>query len=217
MKAIFFDWDGTLVDSLPLLFSAHNHVRAQMGLPLWTFEEYAKALVYSTRELYPKIYGERAIEAQDMLYKFIHENHLQELRLLEGSEELVTHLGELGVHMGIVSNKRDDVLKKEVEHLGWHKYFGVYNGAGVAKKDKPAGDPLIYALGLHPHAGKLKEIVYVGDTESDLSAATEAGWPVIFIQHKDGQDELIARYKPRHVVKNLAELKEKLIEFITGP
>ncbi len=217
MKGIFFDWDGTLVDSIPLLFSAHNYVREQMDLSPWSFEEYAKALLYSTRELYPKIYGERAQEAQDMLYNFIHANHLEQLQLLDGAEDLVLHLGGLGVPMGIVSNKRDDVLKKEVEHLGWNKYFGVYNGAGIAKKDKPAGDPLIYALGLHPHAGTLKEIIYVGDTESDLGAAAEAGWPVIFIDHKAGQEGLISRYRPKHVVKNLAELKEKLIEFISAP
>ena len=39
---IIWDWDGTLVDSLPLIFMAHNHVREMMSLPLWTREEFQK-------------------------------------------------------------------------------------------------------------------------------------------------------------------------------
>ncbi len=131
MKGVYFDWDGTLVDSLPLLFASHNHVRVTMGLHPWTREEYMQAMVQSTRALYPTIYGERAQEAQDMLY------------------------------------------------------------------------------------GYISDIIYVGDTESDLSCATEAGCPVVFIRgHAPKADELIAKYKPAYVVHNLAELQESLKEFL---
>ncbi|PZQ48030.1 MAG: HAD family hydrolase [Micavibrio aeruginosavorus] len=212
MKAVFFDWDGTLVDSLPLLFAAHNHVRANMGLPLWTREEYAEAIVYSTRELYPKIYGEKSEEAQEMLYSYVQENHLKELILIEGAREVLEYLAEKSVPMGLVSNKRHDVLRREVEHLGWQKFFGVYNGAGAAPRDKPSGEPILYAIGLHPDKPDIGNVIYVGDTESDLSAAKEAGCPVIFIRHGKDAEALISLYKPAYVVDSLAELKEVLIK-----
>ncbi len=214
MKAVFFDWDGTLVDSLPLLFASHNHVRVQMGLHPWTQEEYRQAIVFSTRELYPKIYGERSQAAQDMLYHYIKENHLQQLTLLDGAEELIECLAARGVPMGVVSNKRHDVLRREVEHVGWGKHFGVYNGAGVAALDKPSGVPLIHALAEHPASPSVKDIIYVGDTESDLSCAQEAGCPVAFIRHGQDRADLLSRYEARYVVDDLAQLKERLIEFL---
>ena len=213
-KAIFFDWDGTLADSLPMLFKAHNHVREQFALPLWTREEYAAHMLHSTRELYPRIYAGRAQEGIDLLYRYITENHLQQLTLIEGAESVLQLLQERGVPMGLVSNKRNDVLRREVEHLGWEKYFDVYIGAGVAEKDKPSGAPLLYALGLHPRGLNIDHILYVGDTESDLACAEDAGCPVAFIVHEPRRDDLIARYRPRYVVNNLTELKEKLIDFL---
>ena len=215
-KGIFFDWDGTLVDSLPLLYGAHNHVRGHLGVPLWTREEYFAAVVYSTRELYPRIYGDRAAEAQDILYSYIKENHLEGLSLLDGSEDLVRTLHDLGIPMGVVSNKRNDVLRREVEHLGWGQYFGVYNGAGVAALDKPSGVPLVHALAQHPEKLAIKDILYVGDTESDLSCAREAGCKVAYIQHPPGRPDLIEKYKPDIVVAKLDELKKILIESLAA-
>lgn len=217
MKGVFFDWDGTLVDSLPLLFAAHNHVREAMGLMKWTQDEYAKAIVYSTRELYPKIYFERAQEAQDRLYAYITENHIKEMKVLEGAEDIVEYLVKHDVPIGIVSNKRHDVLRREVEHLGWHTHFDVYNGAGVAKFDKPSGEPLLHALREHTSGVGIEDVIYVGDTESDLSCAKEAGCPVIFIRHGKNAEALIAQYKPAYVVDTLAELKQKLIEILGYP
>ena len=49
MKSVFFDWDGTLVDSIPLLFAAHNHVRVAMGLETWSQQEYFQLDRKSTR------------------------------------------------------------------------------------------------------------------------------------------------------------------------
>lgn len=214
MKAIFFDWDGTLVDSLPTLFAAHNHVRALYDLPLWSREEYSQAMIHSTRELYPTIFGEKALEAQTKLYDYIHDNHLKNLVVIDGAEEIIKQIAALDVPMGVVSNKRDDVLKKEVEHLGWNPYFGVYNGAGVAAKDKPSGAPLLYALHQHPLPLEIENVLYVGDTESDLSCAKDAGCKVAFLMHPPYRDDLVSRYRPAYTARNMAELKTSILKFL---
>lgn len=214
MKSVFFDWDGTLVDSLPMLFQAHNHVREQFGFPLWSREEYLKALLHSTRELYPKIYGDRALEGQELLYAFIKENHLQQLRLLDGAEDLLMAIADRGVPMGLVSNKRDDVLRREVEHLGWQKYFDIYMGAGVAKLDKPSGAPLLYALERHSKRPAIEHVLYVGDTESDLACAADAGCKVAFLMHEPYREDLVAKYSPAYTAKNHEELKAHILDFL---
>lgn len=216
MKAVFFDWDGTLVDSIPLLFSAHNHVRNAMGKDAWTRDEYRAAMLSSTREIYPKIYGADAQKAQDMLYAFIFENHLKELHILDGAKQVVESLAALNIPMGVVSNKRDDVIKREIEHLGWNKFFQVYNGAGVAAKDKPSGAPLLHGIAQHPQNLTINDIVYVGDTESDLGCAQDAGCPCIYIKGELFKPELVAQYRPLHVVNDLHELKNVLINLFSN-
>lgn len=214
IKAVFFDWDGTLVDSLGLLISAHNHVRAAHGLTLWSDEDFFGAVTYSSRELYPKIYGDKSDDAQKMLYEYIHANHLQYLETMEGSKDLLDWLKAKNIPMAVISNKRNDILVREVEHLGWQDYFGVYMGAGIAPKDKPDGAPIIYALDKHPDDLKMEELLYVGDTETDLKTCKDAGCACAYIKQEGRSEGLVDLYKPSIVVTNVLELKEKLISIL---
>lgn len=212
--AVFFDWDGTLVDSLGLLVDAHNSVREAFGHPLWTREEFFGSITRSTRELYPILYGDRADEGQEILYKFVKEKHLDYLKIMPGAKDVLDMLQAMDIPMGVVSNKRNDVLVSEVLALGWEHYFGVYIGAGVAEKDKPSAAPLLYAVDKHPANIVLKEIIYVGDTETDLKTVAEAGCDCAFVQHDGPRPDLVTLYKPLIVANNMAELKQKLIGYI---
>jgi phosphoglycolate phosphatase len=213
-KAIFFDWDGTLVDSLGLLINAHNHVRAAHGFPLWSKEEFFGAVTYSSRELYPKIYGDKSDEAQKMLYAYIEEHHLAHLEVMDGAEDLLKELQSRYVPMAVISNKRNDILVREVEHLGWQNYFGLCMGAGIASKDKPNGAPIFHALENHPDKPSVQDLLYVGDTETDLKTCADAGCKCAYIR-QDGRNEgLVDLYKPLIVVNNLLELKGKLIHYL---
>ncbi len=94
--AILFDWDGTLVDTLPGLLLAHNHVRGHFDLPLWTTEQFHQQMKYSSRELYPQIYGERVEEAFNVLRQFMDEHSLKYLEPIEVNHpELVELYDEL--------------------------------------------------------------------------------------------------------------------------
>ena len=74
-KAIFFDWDGTLVNSLPFLTKAHNHVKSLMGLPLFGDDRGFQHYLGMPRErVYNDIYGvERTPEAMKLFEAFLHE------------------------------------------------------------------------------------------------------------------------------------------------
>lgn len=212
--AVFFDWDGTLVDSLGILIDAHNHVRGAHGLPLWTEEDFFGAVTYSSRELYPKIYGDKSDDAQAMLYAYIKEHHLNYLTEMEGAKEILDMLASMQVPMAVISNKRNDILVREVEALGWQDYFGVYMGAGIAEQDKPSGAPILHALAAHPAKPSLESLLYVGDTETDLKTCVDVGCPCAYIRQEGRSADLVETYKPAIVVDNLAELRLRLIEFL---
>lgn len=204
-KAVFFDWDGTLVESLHFLHKAHNYVRVHFGFEPYSLDEFKNNMKFSSRQLYPIVYGDKADEAMDVLAKFMDDNHLLNIELIEGAVDLLEILHKAKIPMGVVSNKRQSFLTREIAHLGWDKYFSAIVGAGVAARDKPEADPLLLALdqaGLKPG----KDILYIGDTEPDLLCGAAAGCRVAFLYHSQPDNPLIKKYNPYYAAKNCQDL-----------
>jgi len=208
-QAVFFDWDGTLVDTLPWLLTAHNHVRSHLSLDPWSVDDFKHYIRYSSREIYGPLYGERAEEALAVLRAFMEASHLDNLRILPDSLELLEYLDDNDIAVGIVSNKRHEFLLREINHLGWSHLTRVSIGAGFAPKDKPAAEPLLLALGrcgLKPGA----HIWYVGDSETDMMTAQAAGCTPILVRHNHDNAHLIDQYNPLIVFDNCKALQIKL-------
>lgn len=205
-SAVFFDWDGTLVNTLPFLLAAHNHVRVQLGHHPWEVNEFKGHVRYSSRELYGPLYGERAKEALEILRIFMEENHLARLEVLPDALELLEFLKDENIPAAIISNKRHEFLEREVSHLGWNHLSQICIGAGVAAKDKPAPDPLLMALEkcrLEPGA----DIWYVGDSETDIRTAQAARCSAILVRHHHDNEHLIKEFNPFKVFDNCRALQ----------
>jgi len=205
--AIFFDWDGTLVDSLPSLMSYYNHVLERFDLPKITVDEAKKNIRRSAREVFPEIFGSNSDEAFKVYYDIVSKTHLSLLTPFLGSEKFLNDLQHLKIPLGIISNKKHEFLLKEISHLAWDKYFISNIGAGVASKDKPSGEALLLAaerIGLSPLTHHLW---YVGDTETDMLAAKDAGFELIFIEHGLGtRNDCFEKGATPYFVKDLNEL-----------
>ncbi len=211
-EAVFFDWDGTLVDTLPFLLKAHNHVRETLGYPLWDVDDFKRHVHYSSRELYGTLYGDQETYALETLARFMEENHLAHLTVLSDSYDLLAYLAGEGIPVGIVSNKRHEFLLREISHLGWDHLARISIGAGFAGKDKPAPDPLLLALkscDIVPSAN----VWYVGDSETDMRTAAASGCAAVLVRHHHDNEHLQEQYNPLHVFDNC----KKLHDFIAQP
>lgn len=167
-----------------------------MDLPLWTMDQFTGRASQSAREYYPQIYGDKAEEAQKVLYEYVEEHHLTYLKPMKSAVEFLDFLIKADMPIGIVSNKRHSTLLKEVDFVNWNDKFLTKIGAGFADKDKPSPDPLELALkNISPNI-KAEEILYVGDTETDLLSAQNFGCNVIFIQSDRPRPELVEKYQP---------------------
>ncbi|NQZ13970.1 MAG: HAD family hydrolase [Alphaproteobacteria bacterium] len=197
-KAIIFDWDGTLVDSTDWVLGAHNHVRQFMEQPLWTKDDIFGCSSLSTRELYPEIYGDRAQEAMDLLSEYTTKYNLQGANPYEKAEALLLVLRGNGHYLGVVSNKRHEPLNEMVDHLNWREYFTSIVGAGYADRDKPSATPLLLSINEINRSMEPRDILYVGDTETDLLCAKNAGCDIAFIQTGGERPDLIRKYAPTY-------------------
>lgn len=173
-RAILFDWDNTLVDSWAVIHEALNHCMAAMEKPLWSIEETKEKVRLSLRESFPLHFGERWEEAKTIYLDKFQAIHLERLTPLSGREAMLRGLRQDGIWLGVVSNKSGDLLRREVERLGWSHLFGAVIGAGDAAADKPACEPVHLALAQSGvEAGDA--VWVVGDTAVDMECAVNSG------------------------------------------
>lgn len=194
--AILFDWDGTLIDGFDVIFSSYNAALTHFGLPPMTVDQAKANVRLSAREVFPRIFGDNAEEAQKVYYKNVSDHHLRHIKKIAGSEDLFAFLKSVSITMGVVSNKKHAILLSEIEHMGWNDYFDVAIGAGVAARDKPAPDPLIMAAEKLGFAANSNELWYIGDTETDMEAAHAAGFTAVFTAHGLGQIQHMNQFPP---------------------
>jgi phosphoglycolate phosphatase-like HAD superfamily hydrolase len=123
-------------------------------------------------------------------------HHLSFLQPYQAVEMMLSDLRARDYPLAVISNKRHDILHKEIAHVGWTHYFDCIIGAGHSERDKPAPDPLFDAASCLNMRHSLDRILYVGDTETDLLAAQNAGINVAFLQSDQLRPDLVEKYTP---------------------
>ena len=209
-RALLFDWDNTLVDSWGAIHHALTVTFEAMGEVPWTLDQTRQRVRRSAREAFPDLFGERAEEAAGVFYRTFENDHLETLQAHEGAEALLRGLAETGsYYLAVVSNKRGDLLRREVARLGWEGYFERLVGANDAARDKPAVDAVEMALGTSGLAPG-PDVWLVGDTDIDMLCAANAGClPVLLRPEPPGAGEF-AGSKPRVHVAGCAQLLEAI-------
>jgi phosphoglycolate phosphatase len=205
--AVLFDWDNTLVDNWNTIHGALNAARRAFGMPPWSFEEAMLRIRKSARDSFPEMFGQDWEAAQKIFYDTFAETHLQSLSVKPGAVELLSRLARAAKYLGVVSNKRGDLLRKEAEHLGWTGYFGRLVGAGDADRDKPEPDPIHLALRNSGHTVG-PAVWYVGDAAIDMQCALAAGCTPVLVGPGKGEEELLRKFAPSARVARLSDLAD---------
>ena len=182
-KAIIFDLDGTLTDTLEDLFLSVNHALRSCGLPERTIDEVQRYVGNGVRQLIERAVPrdteasvlERCFETFRSHYVIHCQDHT---RLYPGIATLLTALHAKGYRMAVVSNK----LQAGVTELADNFFNGVIDVAigerpGIPRKPEPdMVQVALGRLGVSP-----SDAVYVGDSDVDLQTAANAGLPCISV------------------------------------
>ena len=177
-KGVIFDLDGTLVDSLEDLADSMNTVLLNYGYPIHDLDSYRYFIGNGIRNLVrsalPESDREEASIAKclGLMVKVYNENCTRKTKPYEGIPDLLETLLNRGLKLGVFSNKADAMTKKIVSEL-FPGYFCIAIGLTDErfKKPDPSGAIRISEeFGLKP-----EEIVYIGDTGTDMQTAVNAG------------------------------------------
>ena len=182
-KAIIFDLDGTLLDTLADLAEGTNYALRVNGFPERTIDEIRRFVGNGARKLIERAVPDGQIEAAlekvrqdfDIYYKVHCKDHTGPY---PGIMEMLQELVQQGYSLGVVSNKPDFAVQELIPEY-FPGIFASVSGErqGVAKK--PAPD-LIWEAMKNLQADS-SNAVYVGDSEVDLEAAANAGIPCISV------------------------------------
>ena len=178
-KADLFDLDGTLLDTLEDLADSTNAALSEMGFathPVAAYRYFVGdgARVLAERALPEDKRDDATIEAcRDKMRAEYSKRWDKKTKAYPGIKQMLRELSRRGIKMAVLSNKPHDFTELTVKKFLGDFHFDCVLGvqADVPKKPDVAGALRIAcALGVRP-----EEIVYVGDTNTDMQTANAAG------------------------------------------
>ena len=199
-KAIIFDLDGTILDTLQDLANSLNHALRTHGYPERSLDEVRRFIGNGIKMLVrrgcPAGTSDEAIEAALATFRVHYDLHCKDFTgPYAGIHELLDALLAAGIHTAVVSNKIEPaVIVLCEEHFPGKFEYMVGNRPDLLPKPAPDSvNEVIEKLGL-----EREDIVYIGDTEVDIETARNAGIDCIGVDwgFRDGayMRELGAKY-----------------------
>lgn len=175
-QAVFFDLDGTLIDTSEGVMRAIDSITEAYGLhPLSTAEK--KSFIGPPIQVsFQQQYGlakEHAWEIATRWREVYKDEYLLFARPYDGIYDLLSFCRENGIKTGVATNKREDYTKKLLEHFGFTPLFDWIAGTDFEGKLKKAD--LIRLCMEKTGVSDGEKCLMVGDTEGDWKAAMQAG------------------------------------------
>ena len=183
IKAVIWDLDGTLLNTLDDLAASVNAALAMNGMPLRSTEEVRAFVGNGIRNLMIRaVPGGEANPAFDKaLEDFIRHygaHSRDRTRPYDGILEMLDKLSAAGVKHAIVSNKIDFAVK-ELSRAYFGERMCAAIGDDPSRARKPAPDSVLAAM--REMGVTAQETVYVGDSDVDVLTARNAGVPCVAV------------------------------------
>lgn len=178
-KAVIYDCDGVMFDSLEANFAFYRRVMDHMGMLLdWDDPDVIRVIhTFANREVMNHFFrGEaerqRAISfAGSIDYRTL----IPLMKMEEGFRETLDELrGRLGL---AVCTNRSTSMDAVLEEFGLSEYFSLVMTAAKASRPKPHPEPLLKIL--RHFSLSADEVLFVGDSAVDSQAAAAAGVPFV--------------------------------------
>lgn len=181
IRAIIFDMDGTLIDSMDTYYDIVIDIMEGLGVAMTLprevlFESLSQGKKLSSiifppdlenRDTIVERFRAQAIEAFKQIFT------RGEVELIDGVEVLLEELNQRGFSLAIVTSSMAEIIVPFLKARNLHTYLDCVLGRSEVFRLKPFPDPLLKCmriLGVEPHRS-----VYVGDSIIDIQAGKAAG------------------------------------------
>jgi HAD superfamily hydrolase (TIGR01549 family) len=205
VRAVLFDWDGTLLDSFTADSAAYLAMFRALGV-VWDVGDFARHYSPNWLRVYRAARLPRAKwELADRLWKRAYQK--QNPKLIPGARAALRELEQKFV-IGIVSSGSSWRVRRQIRDFNLKRYISVCVCSEDAPKRKPDPAPLKVALrklGLSP-----RDAVYVGDAPEDIEMARGAGVIPIGVLGPFPTKRRLRAAKPDVLLKSVRDLPRYL-------
>lgn len=212
-KAVIFDLDGTLLDTLNDIVHVLNATLARFSLAPVTNRQAAQYIGNGARELVRlAVGGENAERLDEILaaYRSAYaEDDGSHSALYDGEEETLASLRRRGISLAVLTNKPHDVALKTDRLFFGKDTFAFVQGQEAGLPLKPAPDGvfrILSALGV-----KADECLFVGDGETDVLTARNAGMDCVSVLWGYRTKEQLSAVGAKTFARNFGELENYIL------
>lgn len=186
LKAVLVDLDGTLVDSMPILYKVYYEFLRGFGFS-GSDADFKKLIGPSIREVVVLLKRRYQLsEDEDELFKrychLLDDKYKNEVQLFNGVKEFLEFLARMPLQLILVTSAVSSTAEEVVSRLGINKFFSKIVAADAVRKSKP--DPEIYKKALEVSEVSANQAVAIEDSSAGIRAALGAGIMPIWIRHK---------------------------------
>lgn len=211
IKAVLFDYDGTVGDTNQLVIDSWQHTfmtirgrRTDDELLYHTFGE-------PLRETMARFFPEHDLEDALRIYRDWQAAQDQNRwYLFPGMRQLIGELRRRGYRMGIVTSRTRDSLERALVYLGMEDTFSAIVTCDDTAVHKPEPEPAL--IGLEKLDVSANQALFVGDTHYDMGCAHNAGIEAVLVGWSRSMrpEDKVGIYRPDHEIKEAGELLEIL-------
>jgi pyrophosphatase PpaX len=195
-RAVLFDLDGTLIDSVPLILSSMQHAFAghpnAPGVAEWV------ALIGTPLDAMIRRWAgdEADVERVKERYKQ-HQwaNHDAMVRAFPGVPAMLDAVAARGARMAVVTSKLEPSARRSLDFLGLSHHFEAVVGLEATERHKPDPAPVLHAVGRL--GARPDEAAFVGDSPHDVIAGNAAGVATVATLWGPFGREELARARPK--------------------
>ncbi len=176
LAGVFFDLDGTLVDSARDMHDALGALCRELDIEVPRYGVVRETVSRGARAVLRCAVGEDEARIDAVMPRFLElyvATGMVNTHAFAGMDIVLQQLETRGVHWGVVSNKAGSLVALVMTKLGYDGRAAAVVGGDTLVKRKPDPDPVLHACAL---AGVVPtQCVYVGDDPRDITAGRAAG------------------------------------------
>lgn len=210
MGAIFFDLDGTLLDTVRDIRFYVNEMLAHFSYPTLSEEQIRAYVGDGAKKLIERALPERTRfdECFGMFSERFSRSDSSRTTLFEGEKETLDALKARGFLFAVITNKPQLAAERCLERFFPAGYFDFVGGDSGAFRCKP--DPSLTRYAALSLRVPLRECVFVGDGETDVLTAKNAGMRGIAALWGYRTREQLARAGAREFAERFGDLEKIL-------
>ena len=215
LKAILFDLDGTLVNSLEDLADATNLALSTHGFPTHDVEDYKYFIGNGMQNLIEVTLPENSRDDAtrqkvfETFYEHYSNHFVDKTKAYDGIKEVLLSLKEQGYKLAVISNKIQVMTSIVVDKSVGNVFDAVY---GKREGYLPKPDPALTLEVIRELGVKPENCVLIGDSGMDAATSVNVGCECIGALWGFRTEEELRRNGARYIAKEPAEILERIKE-----